>query len=83
MIDWTINLGHLLTFAGLMGSGLAVFYTMRSDVRLLQREIVDVKEAIKQIGTILITIGRQDERINAIAQDISDLRRGRGFINNP
>jgi hypothetical protein len=90
MIDWTVSVGNLLQMVAMISGGLFVFFQLRTDVRVLRHDIMNIKErqtilneAFTQLGTILTKVAVQDERLNSISDDIKELRHGEGFINGP
>ena len=79
-IDWTINLGHILTIVGLVSGGLVFVLTVRSDVNSIkateggvQRRLDAVEGDLRKITDVLVEIARQDERLNAHAARILSL----------
>jgi len=90
-MDWTLNIGALLS-TGLQvvvmaATVMAVFFGMRSEVRVLRHDVRHIEErlehlseAFSQLGTILTQVAVQDTRINMIEKNIDDLRHGRGFV---
>lgn len=87
MIDWTVSVGNLLQMLAMLGGGMWIFFQLRADVRVLKHDVGNVRErqnilneAFTQLGSVLTKVAVQDERLNAIAQDINELRHGQGFI---
>jgi hypothetical protein len=88
MIDWTINLGHILTIIVLVTGGAGVFYALRTDVVVIKNDMSALKsrqdalgEAFTQLGNILTKVAVQDERLNQMSKTIDEMRHGQGFVN--
>lgn len=77
MITWdpTINLGHLVTFAGFVIGGLGVVFTLRSQVKSLSGDMVDVKAELKKLSDVMIAIARQDEAFKSVNRRLDNLER--------
>lgn len=73
--DPTINLGHLVTFAGFVIGGLGVVFTLRAEVRGLTGRIIDVETELRKMSDVLVTLGRQDEQIKAVHHRLDSLER--------
>lgn len=87
VFDPTINLGSVVMAAGFVIGGVTVVVAMRSDLKGMTTRLLNVETEMKKITEILVVAARQeerlnaqDQRLNAQAREISDLRRGRGFI---
>jgi hypothetical protein len=94
MIDWTVSVGNLLQIVVIMVGGVAVFFKLQGEVRIVRHDMNNLKErqeglneAFKQLGDILRQVAVQDERmagwerrIAAVEDSVEDLRRGVGFI---
>lgn len=86
-ISYTITVGNMLEAASILGGGVFVLMTMRSDIGGLKKadeeqgkQINGIQDEIKKISQVLITQATQDQRILHLEQDLHDLKRGRGFI---
>jgi hypothetical protein len=68
--------------------GAAIFVLMlRADIRVLRHDMASMKlrqdalnEAFTSLTTILTQVAVQDNRINRIESDVSELRHGDGYI---
>jgi len=85
--DTSVNLGHLIQVGVIAVGGLGVIWAMRGDLKALGGRMTDVEASLLKVEQILITTARQDEkiiqqdkRIGRLEDELSDLRRGRGFI---
>jgi hypothetical protein len=72
----TIDLGHIVEAFVIAIGGLGVIYTLRNDVKTLKDDMSSVKTELEKITDVLVELGRQDERINAIDKRIDDLKSG-------
>ena len=71
--DWTINIGHVFTAFGLFLGAVGIVYAIRSDVRVIKAEIDQMKSDIALITGALVSIARQEERLNAHERRITRL----------
>lgn len=85
--DASINLGHLLTFFGFVIGGLGVIWALKSDVRLLTKELESMTGRLgglekkwEKVADALTALAVQEVRLNSIDRRIDDLQHGRGFI---
>jgi hypothetical protein len=72
-MDWTINLGHIITAVGLLGGALGIIYAIKTDVKLIKTEIDSIKDDLRAMAGVLVQIGRQEERLNSHDRRISKL----------
>ena len=82
-VEMTISVGNLLTILAFLVGGIGFVYTIRSDVGAQGRRLGAVESELRKLSEILVALGRQDERLNAIDRRIDDLRRGEGYIIPP
>lgn len=87
MLDFTVNLGNLLTIIAFLVGGTSFIQIMKGQVSYLASRLEVVEVELKKLSEILVKLGRQDERLTAmdkrvmaIENDLRDLRRGKGFI---
>lgn len=71
--DWTLNVGHILTVAGMIIGGVTVMVRIRDDVRSMQTtenknavRLDALEDSMKALTEATVSIARQDERLNAI-----------------
>jgi len=62
-IDWTLNLGHLLTAVGLLGGALGIVYAVRSDINIIKSQVDTIKEDLRAMAGVLVQIGKQDQQL--------------------
>lgn len=72
-IDWTINFGHILTALGMAGIASGIVYALRGDVKTIKSELAPIKADLKQLVTVLVQIGRQDEQIKSLTHRVDKL----------
>ena len=64
-IDWTINVGHIITAGGLALGAMGIIWALRSDVQVLATRIGSIEIQILKVADVLVHIGRQDERLKS------------------
>lgn len=93
-VDFTITIGNIIEIVSIVGGGVVVLLTLKSDVKSLQigakalkDELNGMQAEIKRLGDILIDLAKVqgdikllDQRITSAEQDIRELRHGDGFI---
>lgn len=62
--DPTINLGHLLTFGGVILTGVAAYYSVKSDLSVMDTRLKSVEGIMVKMTEMLVTDARQDGRIS-------------------
>lgn len=82
MIDYTINIGHIIQIVVILGGGVSALIVMRSTVNNLKTDMVDMKAEIKKVGEVLISLAVTNKRLDNVEEDIRDMKHGRGFIAN-
>jgi hypothetical protein len=82
VIDYTITVGNLVEIASIIGGGLLVMITLRSDVANMKTEVEGIQQEVKKIGDVLITQADQNRRILHLEEDVRELRHGDGFVRN-
>lgn len=90
VIDYTITIGNLIEIASVLGGGVLVMLTMRSDIAVLKREdevirtdIEGIQQELKQIGDVLIVQADQSRRLLHLEEEVRELRHGRSLIRPP
>lgn len=81
-IDWTINLGNILTICGFFGGGLAFAFAIRLDVQSLKLQETTTADRIEalerdmhRLAEVLIAVAVQDERLNSHSDRIHTLEK--------
>lgn len=88
LIEYTISIGNILTILGVIGSTMALLYSMKGDItivkhdiRYLQESHKALTEAFTQLGKVLTQVAVQDNRINMIEKRLDEMAHGEGFVN--
>jgi hypothetical protein len=68
VIDWSVNIGHVLTIIVLGASSFGFVYTLRSQVHALAERMLEVEEQVKKLVEVLVQQGRHEERLLAMDQ---------------
>lgn len=86
-VDWTISVGNILTVFILGFGALSAYYKMQGDLRVLRHDFANlaqlqtgISETLTLVASTLTQVAVQQSRIEGIEQDISDIKRGRGFV---
>jgi len=69
-IDWSMNIGNLLTIAGFLGGGVFFVVAVRRDVDMLSARLKPLESAVTRLADILERQARQDERIRALERGV-------------
>lgn len=87
MFDWTINLGHILTLAGMIIMVFSYHIRLKNDIMKVSVSLEHLRdqqkvlnEAFAQLGNILTQVAVQDTRLNMVEKNVDDLRHGDGFV---
>lgn len=90
MIDYTITIGNIVEIGSIIFGGIAVLWTLRSDVKRLKVDFDAIQKEIKKLGEILVNLAdiRGDikaltTRVAMAEQDIHEMKHGDGFIKGP
>jgi hypothetical protein len=78
--DPTIKLGDLLTIASFLGLGVAAYYNLKSELKILAIEVMALKKSEEFNSTTLRLVATQKVEIDHIKQDINELKHGEGFV---
>jgi K+/H+ antiporter YhaU regulatory subunit KhtT len=80
MIDYTITVGNLAEISSIIVGGVLAVAALKSTVTNLKNDMTDMKEEMKKVGQVLITMAVTSTRLDNVEQDIRDLKHGRGYI---
>ena len=83
VIDYTITVGNLVEIASIIGGGILVMITLRSDVANMKTDVQGIQQEVKKIGDVLITQADQNRRILHLEEDLRELKHGQGFVRGP
>lgn len=73
-------LQSMLTIVTFLVGGIIFVITNRASIEYLANRMSNVESELRKLAEVLITIGRQDERINALYRTVEELRKGKGLI---
>lgn len=86
-IDYTISLGNIITIFTVVGSVMALLYSMKGDITIVKHDIHYLQEshralteAFAQLGRVLTQVAVQDQRINMLEKRLDELAHGDGII---
>lgn len=87
LIDYTISVSNIFTVLCVMGSTMALLYSMKGDITIVKHDLhylqeshKSLTEAFKQLGKILTQVAVQDNRINSMEKRLDELAHGKGLI---
>jgi len=87
MLDFSISLGNILTILSVVGSVMALLYSMKGDIAIVKHDIHYLQEshkalteAFSQLGKVLTQVAVQDNRLNMIEKKVDELAHGKGFV---
>lgn len=87
LIDYTISVSNIFTVLCVMGSTMALLYSMKGDITIVKHDLhylqeshKSLTEAFKQLGKILTQVAVQDNRINGMEKRLDELAHGKGFV---
>jgi hypothetical protein len=83
VVDYTITIGNIVEIASIIGGGILVMITLRSDVANMKTEMEGIQAEVKKIGDVLITQADQNRRILHLEEDVREIRHGHGFVRGP
>ncbi len=80
LIDYTISVSNIFTVLCVMGSTMALLYSMKGDITIVKHDLhylqeshKSLTEAFKQLGKILTQVAVQDNRINHMEKRLDEL----------
>jgi hypothetical protein len=73
--DWSIKLGDVLTIITFAGLAIGAYYALRGQVTILSDRVGHMEKDLTTFVETLVTIGRQDERLNSHALRIAELEK--------
>ncbi len=87
IIEYTISIGNILTILGVVGSTMALLYSMKGDIVIVKHDIHYLQEsqkalteAFSSLGRVLTQVAVQDNRINMMERRVDELAHGDGYI---
>lgn len=87
LIDYSVNLGNILTILTVVGAVMTFVWTMKGDINIVKNDIRYLQdsqkalaEAFSQLGKILTSVAVQDTRLTMIEKKLDELAHGHGYI---
>lgn len=84
-----VTLDGLVTFVGLVVGGITIWanvvyrFARLEMTNSRQNEmILNIVSEVKELKNVLISMARFDERIIALQKEVTELRHGKGFVEN-
>lgn len=81
ILDWTITVGNLIEMIGIMGGGMFFLTKVSATFKLVIYRLEHLEETLKThsgrlntIGEAMVTLARQEERLNGLSKRIETLR---------
>lgn len=89
MLEYSISIGNIITILSVVGSVMALMYSMKGDITIVKHDIHYLQESHKalteaftQLGKVLTQVAVQDQRITMFEKRLDELSHGKGFIRN-
>jgi ribosomal silencing factor RsfS len=76
-IEWSLNLG---TLVGILFAAAGFYFITRADLKALNDSMIDVKRNLEKLQDVITTQAVATKRIERLEDDVRNLARGRGFI---
>lgn len=87
--DPTITLGGIISILGTGAAGFAIYYGLKSDIRMLSFRMGEVEKITMHISVVMTQMAVQNsrldhqaERMNRIDRRLDGFSKGEGFIVN-
>lgn len=87
IVEYSISLGNVLTIFVVVGSVMALLYTMKGDITVVKHDIHYLQdsqraltEAFAQLGKVLTQVAVQDQRIYMMEKRVDEMAHGKGLI---
>lgn len=86
ILEYTISIGNILTIVGVVGSTMALLYSMKGDIVVVKHDIHYLQEshralteAFTNLGKVLTQVAVQDNRINMMERRMEEFFHGEGY----
>lgn len=86
-IDYSVSIGNVITIFTVVGSVMALLYTMKGDISIVKHDIHYLQESQRvltesfaQLGRILTQVAVQDQRVNMLEKRLDELAHGKGYV---
>lgn len=87
MFDPTFTIGNIAEVLTFVLGGLLVVFRVGGDLRVMKADMANLKDTVNaltsafdKLGTILVQVAVQDQRIVAMEKRIDELAHGRGMV---
>ncbi len=87
VIDYSVSFGNIITIFTVVGSVMALLYTMKGDISIVKHDIHYLQEsqralteAFAQLGRVLTQVAVQDQRINMMEKRVDEMAHGKGLV---
>ena len=74
-LDWTLDIGTILTIIGFVVGGVFIFSMMRADLQHMSKRLMAVEDSISKLTDVLVKVAVERERLDAHDQRIDRLER--------
>jgi ethanolamine ammonia-lyase small subunit len=81
VIDYTVNVGHIIQILLIAGGGISALAVMRNILATLKADMTDMKMELRKLSDVLVVLAVTSKRLDNVEEDIRDMKNGRGFIN--
>jgi hypothetical protein len=79
-IDYSINVGHLITIAAILFAGAGFYWRQLYDGRTFKSDIKEIKLDLKTLNEAMSNQKLIEHRLIQLEKWWDELRRGKGFI---
>jgi len=86
-VEYSVSLGNIITIFSVVGSVMALMYSMKGDITIVKHDIHYLQESHKalteaftQLGKVLTQVAVQDQRINMLEKRLDELAHGKGIV---
>lgn len=87
IIEYTVSIGNILTILAVVGSVMALFFSMKGDITIVKHDIhylqqshKTLTEVFSQLGKVLTQVAVQDQRMSMFEKRLDELAHGKGII---
>ena len=80
MIDPTITLGNIAELGTIIIGGIAFFLNTKTKVDDVAKKVEELREDVRDLTSAVTQLAVVNNRLNNVEEDIREMKRGRGFI---
>ena len=77
LIDWSINVGNILTIAGFIFGGMVLFAAMRTDIKGMTIRLTAVEVIVGKLSDMLVAMATATTRLDSHDHRLERLERQR------